>query len=134
MFTSRLVHPSAMISTEKSACVANLPHSHKHTRARFLLLAVVMVLLLYCDWFWCCYDAINTAAAYSLVLSHHLQRKNERKKERHKKNRKQRTSGEFPNKYFLVGKYGLSRKDVRICRACPSKWARSKYVYNIPGG
>ena len=56
MFTSRLVHPSAMTSTEKSACVANLPHSHKHTRARFLLLAVVIVVLLYYyGWFWCYY-------------------------------------------------------------------------------
>ena len=33
MITSRLVLPSAMTWTEKSACVANLPHSHKHTRA-----------------------------------------------------------------------------------------------------
>ena len=55
MFTSRLVLPSAMTWTKKSACVANLPHLHKHIRARFLLLAVVMVLLLYCGWFWCCY-------------------------------------------------------------------------------
>ena len=46
MFTSRLVLPSAMTWTEKSACVANLPRSHKHTRARFLLLAVVFLLLL----------------------------------------------------------------------------------------
>ena len=37
MFTTRLVLPSAMTWTEKSACVANLPHLHKHTRARFLL-------------------------------------------------------------------------------------------------
>ena len=47
MFTSRLVLPSAMTWTEKSACVATLPHLHKHTRALFPLLAVVMVLLLY---------------------------------------------------------------------------------------
>ena len=51
MFTSRWVLPSAMTWTEKSACVANLPRSHKHTRARFLLLLwccciVVVVLLL----------------------------------------------------------------------------------------
>ena len=49
LFTSRLVLPSALAWTEKSACVANLPHLHKHTRARFLLLllplVVVMVLL-----------------------------------------------------------------------------------------
>ena len=42
MFTSRLVLPSAMTWTKKSACVANLPHLHKHIRARFLLLAVVI--------------------------------------------------------------------------------------------
>ena len=51
MFTSQLVLPSAMTWTEKSACVANLPRSHKHTRARFVLLLwccciVVVVLLL----------------------------------------------------------------------------------------
>ena len=36
MFTSRLVVPSAMTWTEKSACVANLPrlHTQTHTRAR----------------------------------------------------------------------------------------------------
>ena len=56
MFTSRLVLPSAITWTEKSTCVANLPHSHKHTRARFLLLAVVIVVLLYYyGWFWCYY-------------------------------------------------------------------------------
>ena len=31
-FTSRLVPPSTMTWTEKSACVANMPHLHKHTR------------------------------------------------------------------------------------------------------
>ena len=51
MFTSRLVLPSAMTWTEKSGCVANLPHLHEHTRARFLLvdvavLRLVLVLLL----------------------------------------------------------------------------------------
>ena len=35
-----MVLPSAMTWTEKSACVANLPHTN--TRARFLLLAVVI--------------------------------------------------------------------------------------------
>ena len=40
IYTSQLVLPSAMTWTEKGACVANLPHLHKHTRARFLLLAV----------------------------------------------------------------------------------------------
>ena len=55
IFTSRLVHLSTTTWTEKSACVANLPHSHKHTRTRFLLLAVAMPLLLYCGRFWCCY-------------------------------------------------------------------------------
>ena len=53
MFTSRLVLPSAMTWTEKSACVANLPRSHKHTRARFLLLLIRMMLLYYCGWVWC---------------------------------------------------------------------------------
>ena len=50
MFISRLVLSIAMTWTEKSACVADLPLSHKHTRARFLLPAVVMVLLLYYGW------------------------------------------------------------------------------------
>ena len=54
MFTSQLVLPSAMTWTEKSACVANLPRSHQHTRARFLLLLLFMVLL-YCVRLWCCY-------------------------------------------------------------------------------
>ena len=80
MFTSRLVLPSAMTWTEKSACFANLPHLHKHTRARFLLLAVVM-LLLYCRWFWCCYEVLQLPIALSSLLI------NERKKERHKKQR-----------------------------------------------
>ena len=49
MFTSRLVRPSAITWTEKSACVANLPRSHKHARA--LPTAVVVVLLYcYCGW------------------------------------------------------------------------------------
>ena len=46
MFTSRLVLPSALTWTEKSACVANLPRSHKHTRARFLLLLCDVAVLL----------------------------------------------------------------------------------------
>ena len=45
MFASQLVLPSAMTWTEKSGCVANLPHLHEHTRARFLLLAVAVLLL-----------------------------------------------------------------------------------------
>ena len=65
-----------------------------------------------------------------------MKRKNERKKERHKKQRKQRTSGRFfsPTTNFLVGKYGLRRAerwDDMPCRACPPRWARSKYVYYI---
>ena len=41
MFTSRLALPSAMTWTEKSTtCVANLPRSQKHTRARFLVLLI----------------------------------------------------------------------------------------------
>ena len=106
MFTSRLVLPSAMTWTEKSACVANLPHLHKHTRARFLLLAVVM-LLLYCRWFWCCYEVLQLPIALSSLLI------NERKKERHKKQRKRRTSGKFfsPTTNFLVGNYGLRRAE-----------------------
>ena len=49
MFTSRLVVPSAMTWTEKSACVANLPCSHKHTRVRcysWCCCVAVVVLLL----------------------------------------------------------------------------------------
>ena len=72
MFTSRLVLPSAMTWTEKSACVANLPRSHKHTRARFLLL---LLLLLWC----CCYGVavlwmvlVLLLVLPSLALSRHL--------------------------------------------------------------
>ena len=77
----------------------------EHTRARFLLLAVLMVLLYY-GWFWCCYFT----AAYSLVLSS-CNEKTKEKKARHKKQRKQRTSGRFfsPTTNFLVGNYGLRR-------------------------
>ena len=61
MFTSRLIVPGAMTWTEKSACVANLPH----TRAHFLVLLL-----------WCCCIACGaatmTAACRSLVLSRHL--------------------------------------------------------------
>ena len=54
MFTSRLVLPRAMTWTEKSACVANSPHLHKHTRALpaacccygVAVLRLVLVLLL----------------------------------------------------------------------------------------
>ena len=64
-FTSPLVLPSAMTWTEKSACVANLPHLHKtHTRALpaaccygVAVLRLVLVLL--------------HTAAYSLALSTH---------------------------------------------------------------
>ena len=59
MFTSRMVLPSAMTWTEKSACVANLPRSHKHTRARFLLL------LLWC----CCIIAVGCGAATTAVVT-----------------------------------------------------------------
>ena len=67
IFTSRLVLPSAMTWTEKSACVANLPHLNSHARASCCLL------LLRC----CCCIAVGsgaatTTAADSLVLSHHL--------------------------------------------------------------
>ena len=48
MFNARLVLPSAMTWTEKSACVANLPRSHEHTRARFLLLLL-----------WCCCPCVR---------------------------------------------------------------------------
>ena len=63
MFTSRLVLPSAMTWTEKSARVANLPHFHKHTRARFLLLAVMVFLRIAVS------SGASTTAAYTLVLS-----------------------------------------------------------------
>ena len=69
MFISRLVLPSAMTWTEKSACVANLPHLHKHTRALpaacccYGIVAVLRLVLV----------LLRTTSAYSLVLSpHHL--------------------------------------------------------------
>ena len=63
MFISRLVLHRAMTWTEKSACVANLPH----TRAHFLVLLL-----------WCCSFAVgcgaatSTAAYRKLVSSRHL--------------------------------------------------------------
>ena len=126
IFTSRLVVPSAMNWTEKSACVANLPRSHKHTRA--LPAADVMVLLLYCGWLWCCYycylassslvtcsektknikieflwiqKRTRTAVLVWLVKQNEKAKKKEkrkRNKERHKKQRKQITFGGFPDK------------------------------------
>ena len=109
MYTSRLVLPSAMTWTEKSACVANLPHSHKtHARASC------------CLRLWCCCIAVGsgaaintTTAAYSLVLFRplrHLTRKNGRKKERHKKKAKELWEGS-PTPNFLVGNYGLRRAE-----------------------
>ena len=80
MFTTRLVLPSAMTWTEKSACVANLPHLHKHTRARFLLLAVVMVLLLYCGWLRCSRYQYYCRLGLSSLVTRNGKRKNERKK------------------------------------------------------
>ena len=60
-----LVLPSAMTWSEKSACVANLPHTNTHARASCCFLLS-----------WCCCfiiavgsGAATTAAAYSLVLS-----------------------------------------------------------------
>ena len=100
MFTSRLVLPSAMIWTEKSACVANLPHLHKNTRARFLLLAVVMVLLLYCGWFfWCCYYIQLPIALSSLLITCNEKRKMKRTS---KKAKKAKNFGKvlFPNDQF----------------------------------
>ena len=96
MFSSRLVLPSVLTWTERSACVANLPHLHKHTRARFLLLAVVMVLWLYCDWFWCCY--------YSCLwpCPHHLSRKNQEKKNvTESKESKELREGSFPQQLIF---------------------------------
>ena len=102
MFTSRLVLPSAMTWTEKSACVANLPRLHKHTRARFLLLAVVAVLL-YCGWFWCCY--------YSCLALSSLITCNEKTKEKNNvtTSQKAKNFGKVlsPTTNFLVGDYGL---------------------------
>ena len=98
MFTRRLVLPSAMTWTVKSACVANSPQLHNYTRARFLLLAVVMVLVLYGGWFWCCYYC-NTAA-YSLVLfSSSLVTKRRKKKRTSQKAKKAKNFGKvlFPS-------------------------------------
>ena len=54
MFPSRLVLPSAMTWTEKSACFVNLPRSHTHAGASCCCCCHVAVLL-YCGWLWCCY-------------------------------------------------------------------------------
>ena len=74
MFTSRLVLPSAMTWTEKSACVANWPHLHKHPRARLFCCLLVL---------WCCRITVgsgaSTTAAYSLVLSHVTKKRNKKK-------------------------------------------------------
>ena len=68
MFTSRLVLPSAMTWTEKSACVANLPRSHKHTRG----LPVLLLLLWCCCIALGCCGAATTAAYVALLSSRHL--------------------------------------------------------------
>ena len=63
MVTSRLVLPIAMTWTEKSACIANLPRSHKHT----CVLPAVAIVLLYCGWL-CCYTTTTYCCLRSLAL------------------------------------------------------------------
>ena len=94
MFTSRLVLPSAMTWTEKSAFVANLPHLYKHTRAIpaaccliLLLLSVLRVLVL------------QLIALSSLLVTCNEKRK---KKRTSQKAKKTKNFGKvlFPNNYF----------------------------------
>ena len=111
MFTSRLVLPSAMTWTEKSACVANLPHLLTQIHTRTLPAAC------------CCYGVVAVLRLVLLLLlqlptalSSLLITCNEKTKEKKKlpkKQRKQRTSGRFfaPTANFLVGNYGLRRAD-----------------------
>ena len=83
MFTSRLVLPSAMTWTEKSACVANLPRSHKtHTRA--LPAAVVMVMLLYCGWYWYCYYICLALSSLLVTCNEKAKEKNTTKRKKMK--------------------------------------------------
>ena len=63
MSTPRLVLPSAMPWTEESTCVTNLPRSHRHTRARFLLLLL---------WFCCIAVACGAATSADKVKKHPL--------------------------------------------------------------
>ena len=118
MFTSRLVLPSAMTSTEKSACVANLPHLHKHTRALpaacccygvVAVLRLVLVLLLQLRIL--ALSSLLITCKSSLLITCNEKTKEKRTSPRHKKQTKQRTSGRFfaPTTNFLVGNYGLRR-------------------------
>ena len=130
MFTSRLVLSSAMTWTEKSACDANLPHLHKHTRARFLLLDVVMVLLYYCGWLWCCYYYYSCLwIALSSLLITCVNEKTKEKNVTKSKESKELREGSFPQQLIfssaITGWEGLMRGGT-ICRACPPRWARSK--------
>ena len=106
MFISRLVLHRAMTWTEKSACVANLPHLHKLTRALpvacccyygvVAVLRLVMVLLLL---------QLHTALS-SLVTC------NEKTKEKKNVSKESKELREgSPTNNFLVGNYGRRKAE-----------------------
>ena len=110
MFTSQLVLPSAMTWTEKSACVANFPHLHKHTRALptacccygvVAVLWLVLVLLLQLP-----------IALSSLLVTCNEKAKEKKNVTKNKESEKLR-EGSFPQQLrnFLVGNYGLRRAE-----------------------
>ena len=79
----------------KRAPVSRTCHTYTSTHARFLLLAVVMVLLLYCGWLVLVMLVLQLPIALSSLLITCNEKTKEEKKNVTKKQRKQGTSGTF---------------------------------------
>ena len=79
----------------KRAPVSRTCHTYTSTHARFLLLAVVMVLLLYCGWLVLVMLVLQLPIALSSLLITCNEKTKEEKKNVTKKQRKQGTSGRF---------------------------------------
>ena len=116
MVTSRLVLPIAMTWTEKSACIANLPRSHKHT----CVLPADAIVLLYCGWL-CCYTTTTYCCLRSLALvTCHpraarivtKKRKNGGKTTKSKESKERREGS--PTNIFFVGNYGLRGAETGV--------------------
>ena len=120
-----------MAWTEKSACVANLPHLHKHTRERFLLVV---------SWCCCCIavgSGAATTAAYSLVLSpHHLynEKTEEKKNVTKSKESKELREGSFPQQ--LIFPVDMLTSPVAAARAAVATgaWVKSKHDVYLTRG
>ena len=132
--------------TERSACVANLPRSHKHTRAlpaAAAAAAAAVMVLLYCGWLWCCYYL----CLRSLVLSRHFcdEKTNKRKKGKRQNekdlneflwiNRRKRTAVLVPGKTKQRKKEKKKKKKngENTQKKCPSqKTKKAKNFGRIP--